>query len=106
MTGGEYGKIYKRIWGDKDFKALPGSQQLLYVKLLSQPDISMAGVLTLASTRWAGQTADATHEEAQNAMEMPWANWHGCTQAVPIRPHRVHRSPASIPPCPSGGSNE
>ena len=62
MTGGEFGKIYKRIWGDKDFKALPGSQQLLYVKLLSQPDISMAGVLTLASTRWAGQTADATHE--------------------------------------------
>ena len=24
-----------------------------------------------------------TLEEAQNAMEMPWANWHGCTQAVP-----------------------
>ena len=62
MSSGEYGKIYKRIWGDKDFKALPGSQQLLYVKLLSQPDISMAGVLTLASVRWAGQTADATHE--------------------------------------------
>ena len=62
MSSGEYGKIYKRIWGDRDFKALPASQQLLYVKLLSQPDISMAGVLTLASMRWAGQTADATHE--------------------------------------------
>lgn len=54
----EFGKIYKRIWGDEDFKALPASQQLLYLKLISQPDISLAGVLTYAPIRWAMQTSD------------------------------------------------
>ena len=36
MTGGEYGKIFKRAWGDADFKALTCQQQLLYLKLVSQ----------------------------------------------------------------------
>ena len=35
MTGGEYGKIFKRVWGDADFKALTCQQQLLYLKLVS-----------------------------------------------------------------------
>lgn len=54
----EFGKVYKRIWGDDDFKALPARQQLLYLKLISQPDISLAGVLTYAPIRWAMQTSD------------------------------------------------
>lgn len=54
----EFGKVYKRIWGDEDFKALPARQQLLYIKLVSQPDISLAGVLTYAPIRWAMQTSD------------------------------------------------
>ena len=55
MTGGEYGKIFKRVWGDADFKALTCQQQLLYLKLVSQTDISLAGVLTLATIRWRGR---------------------------------------------------
>lgn len=57
MASSEYGKIYKRAWGDRDFKALGAEQQLQYLKLLSQTDISLAGVLTLAPTRWATQTS-------------------------------------------------
>lgn len=60
MATDEYGKLFKRAWGDPDFKALTVSQQALYQKLISQPDISLAGVVTLATTRWAGQTADLT----------------------------------------------
>ena len=56
MTG-EYGKLYKRAWGDRDFKALTEGQQALYQKLVSQSDLSLAGVLTYAPVRWAGQTA-------------------------------------------------
>ena len=58
----EFGKVYKRIWGDEDFKALPARQQLLYIKLVSQPDISLAGVLTYAPIRWAMQTSDLDHD--------------------------------------------
>lgn len=69
MSGGEYGKIYKRIWGDPDFKKLTGPQQLQYLKLLSQTDISLAGVLTLATTRWAMQTDDLTVHDVETAIE-------------------------------------
>ena len=68
MSSGEYGKIYKRIWGDRDFKALPAEQQLQYFKLLSQTDISQAGVITLATTRWAGQTADTSTDDIEQAI--------------------------------------
>lgn len=60
MSGNEFGKIFKRAWGDPDFKALTSSEQGLYFKLISQPDISLAGVLTLAPARWSGQTSGLT----------------------------------------------
>ena len=63
MTNNEYGKVFKRVWGDRDFKTLTGAEQLLYVKLISQSDISLAGVLTLAPVRWATQTAGMDVEE-------------------------------------------
>lgn len=60
MATDEYAKLFKRAWGDGDFKKLTVSQQALYQKLISQPDISLAGVLTLAVQRWAEQTAGLT----------------------------------------------
>lgn len=62
-TNNEYGKVFKRAWGDRDFKALTATEQLLYVKLISQSDISLAGVLTLAPVRWATQTAGMDVED-------------------------------------------
>ena len=62
MAGGEYGKVFKRVWGDPDFKSLTASQQLLYIKLVSQPDVSLAGVITFAPRRWVAQTADVTSD--------------------------------------------
>lgn len=60
MSQNEFGKVFKRAWGDRDFKALTVDEQLLYIKLLSQPDISLAGVLTYAPVRWATQSRGVT----------------------------------------------
>ena len=89
MTGGEYGKIFKRAWGNADFKALTCQQQLLYLKLVSQTDISLAGVLTLATIRWAGQTAGVTDKDiARTLAELEAARFIVCdreTQEVLVR---------------------
>lgn len=69
MATDEYGKLFKRAWGDPDYKALTLSQQALYQKLISQSDISMAGVLTLAVQRWAGQTAGLSADDIEDALE-------------------------------------
>ena len=66
---GEYGKLYKRAWGDRDFKALTAHEQLQYLKLISQPDVSMAGILTHASMRWAGQTSDLNAADIDRALQ-------------------------------------
>ncbi len=65
---GAYAKLYRHIWGDPDFKALNAEEQLLYIKLFSQPDVSMAGVLTVATTRWATQTAGQTVERIEECL--------------------------------------
>ena len=65
---GEYAKIFKRIWGDPDFKTLNIEEQALYIKLFSQTDISMAGVLTLATTRWATQTDGLTVPKVEKTL--------------------------------------
>lgn len=69
MATDEYGKLFKRAWGDPDYKALTLGQQALYQKLISQSDISMAGVLTLAVQRWAGQTAGLSADDIEDALE-------------------------------------
>lgn len=54
----DYAKIITRIWADDDFKGLGATAQRLYFQLLSQPDVSMCGVVTLAERRWSMQVAD------------------------------------------------
>lgn len=65
MSSNEFGKIFKRAWGDPDFKKLTAGEQHLYFKLISQPDVSLAGVLTYAPTRWAMQTAGLSTEDIE-----------------------------------------
>ena len=68
MASGEYAKLLKRIWGDPDFKALTADEQLLYLKLISQTDVSLCGVLTLATIRWAGQTSNTTQQSTEESL--------------------------------------
>lgn len=64
----EYAKILTRIWADSDFKRLSAEAQRLYFQVISQPDISMAGVVTLAEKRWSLQVADCDEEHIVAAL--------------------------------------
>jgi hypothetical protein len=48
-----YAKVYRDIWGDRDFTSQPAAVQYLYLFLLSQPNLNAAGVLPLTIRRWA-----------------------------------------------------
>jgi hypothetical protein len=54
----DYGKLYIRTWSDPDFIALPSSAQRTYMFLMSQPDLSNAGTITVALRRWAHCVGD------------------------------------------------
>lgn len=64
----EYAKVLTRIWGDDDFVTVPALQQRMYLQLISQPDLSMAGVLTYAPRRWALQVQDQDEEQIRKAL--------------------------------------
>lgn len=63
----EYGKWYTSAWGDGDFRSLGRDAQHLYMQLAFQPDLSMAGTLTMAPVRWAGQ-AMISEDEVMDAL--------------------------------------
>lgn len=65
----DYGKLFTRAWGDADFRALTGEAQGLYQQLISQPDMSMAGVITTAPPRWAGQSSNGTAKKVQASLQ-------------------------------------
>src|SRR5699024_9739203 len=65
----DYGKVFTNIWSDQNFKSLSGNAQRVYFQLISQPDLSMAGVLTLAAKRWALQTADQGERDISEALD-------------------------------------
>ncbi len=48
-----YVKLYRSVWQDPDFVALPPAAQRLYFLLISQPDLTHVGVLPLMPARCA-----------------------------------------------------
>lgn len=56
----KYANILTAIWRNEDFRNLTREEQLGYLQLATQPDISAAGVLALNATRWADQSRDTT----------------------------------------------
>lgn len=65
----DYGKVFTAAWGDPAYRALTGPAQHLYMQLVSQPDTTMAGVLTTAPARWAGQFDGGTVAGVQEALD-------------------------------------
>lgn len=63
----DYGKIFTAAWGDEQFRSLGRNAQHLYMQLVSQPDLSMAGILTIAPVRWA-QQAHITEPEVMDSL--------------------------------------
>ena len=64
----EYGKLYIRAWSN-GFTKLPARAQRTYMFLLSQPDISNAGTLTLALRRWANCVGDEAAQDIEDDLK-------------------------------------
>jgi len=60
-----HGRILTGIWGDDDFAALDAAAQRMYLFLLSQPDLSHAGLLPMRTRRWAKKVAGETVESIE-----------------------------------------
>lgn len=63
-----YSRITSTIWRDADFVALPPEQKLAYLMLISQPDVSPCGVLSVTLRRW-GTSLGITTDELSDALE-------------------------------------
>jgi hypothetical protein len=59
----EHARILTRIWSDTDFCALPIADQRLYFQLLSQKNLSQAGVLPLQLRKLAKGSAETTEDD-------------------------------------------
>lgn len=61
-------RIFANIWSDPDFLALPSEAQRAYMFLLSQPDLTHAGVIPLRVRRWAQKAAGLTAQALGEAL--------------------------------------
>ncbi len=64
----DHARIDLSIWDDPDFTALSTDAQRLYLFLLSQRDLSYAGLLPMRLRRWAGRSSSTTTESVTAAL--------------------------------------
>ena len=64
-----YAAIHQRIWADPEWRALDLGAQHLYLLLISQPQMNLAGVLPLQLRKWAGCVADWDVERVSAALK-------------------------------------
>jgi len=64
-----FGVIASRIWSDHNFLALDAEAQRLYLFLLSQPDLSHAGLVPLRARRWSKKVAKTSPGEIVFGLE-------------------------------------
>lgn len=63
-----HARLLTSIWNDDDFLALPSAAQRVYMLLLSQQNLSHAGLLPLTVKRWANKAPDTTVEAFEDAL--------------------------------------
>lgn len=61
-------KVLSSIWTDPDFTGLSSGAQRLYLLLLSQPKLTLAGSLDLMPERWAKLASDTTPHDVERAL--------------------------------------
>lgn len=66
----DYARIMTAIWRNKEFRALDEAPQRMYLLLVTQPDISAAGVLPLRLRRWADMSASSTSDSLARALKV------------------------------------
>lgn len=65
----QHGRTLTSIWTDRDFIALPGLAQRMYLFLLSQPDLSHAGLIPLRTRRWASKSPGTTAADIEKELD-------------------------------------
>jgi len=65
-----YAQIMTAIWDNAEFCALEESQQRAYLLLVTQKDISAAGVLPLRLRRWASKATNSTPDRLVQAFKV------------------------------------
>lgn len=68
--GRSHGRLKTSIWSDNEWRALPMEAQWCYVMLLSQPRLSLVGVLDLMPGRWAKFAESIPAETVRSAIEV------------------------------------
>lgn len=66
----DYARIMTAIWRNAEFRALGEVEQRLYLLLVTQPDISAAGVLPLRLRRWADMAADSSTDGLAQSLKV------------------------------------
>lgn len=96
-----HAKLLTSIWLDDDFRALSPDAQWLYMALLSQSNLSYAGVAPLTKRRWAGLSARQTpHVVGEALAELEAARYvlvDDDTEEVLIRSFIRHDGGLKIP---------
>ena len=69
MAGRKEARIFASIWRDTTFLERSAREQRMYFFLLSQPDLSFCGVISLRMRRWARSAADLTAAQVQEDLE-------------------------------------
>lgn len=64
-----FSQLHHRIWADPTWRALDVDAQHLYLLLISQPQINLAGVLPVQIRRWASCVADWGASTVEKALD-------------------------------------
>jgi hypothetical protein len=99
MSG--YVRLMRDIWSDPDWLALRSTTKLVYLQLISQPDISRVGVLPQVPGRWASMHPDLAKADILAALaeltEGRFIIVDDETEEVWIRTYIVHDELYKIP---------
>jgi hypothetical protein len=64
-----HGRIMAAIWNDGDFIAMRATAQRMFMFLLSQPDLSHAGLVPMRVNRWAKKAEDLTPRAVRSELD-------------------------------------
>ena len=64
-----HGRIMAAIWSDPDFVAMRATAQRMFMFLLSQPDLSHAGLLPMRVNRWAKKAEDLSSRSVRAELD-------------------------------------
>jgi len=97
----DFGRILASIWSDPDFLAMAQAPQRFYLFLVTQPNLSYAGVLPVTARRWAKSANDLTPAEVLDLLDELAAHrfvvWDPDTEEVLVRTllrhDKIYRQP-------------